>query len=241
MKKRLLLAVAFAAIAASCTKTGGETERLVSVRFEYSTDSGRFPTKGIADVILSTLPPALPLTLTDGSGNTWDVYTGQEVTLPVGTYSVDGGHAPEAAQYISGTNRYTSHSPAITVSDEVEIVEGVSEYRVRATYGSAAVGVLPSEVSSWTAVFKGAAEAVNCLKTDDLWLVFLNGNLTGASSFYTTIATPWGATKEYKLYTNSGDTGGILAESGKWYILHPDAVTQSGTLGLDLPEWTDGL
>ena len=241
MKKRLLLAVAFAAVAASCTKTGGETDHLVAVRFEYTTDSGRFPTKGVADVILSTLPASLPLTLTDGSGNTWDVYTGQEVTLPVGTYSVDGGYAPEAAQYISGTTKYTSHSPTITIADEVEIVAGVSEYRVRATYGSAAVGVLPSEVSSWTATFKGGVEAVNCIKTDDLWLVFLNGNLTGAGSFYTTIATPRGTTKEYKIYTNTGDTGGILAERGKWYILHPDAVTQSGSLSLDLPEWTDGL
>lgn len=31
-----------------------------------------------------------------------------------------------------------------------------------------------------------------------------------------------------------------MAEYGKWYILHPETY-QSGTLGLNLPEWTEGL
>lgn len=240
MKKRLSLAVAFLVIAASCSKTGGN-ERLVAVRFEYSTDAGRFPTKGISDVILSTLPASLSLTLTGEDGQTWDVVTGQEVLLPLGTYSVDGGYSPDLVQNISSGTRYTSHSPVIRVADEVTIVEGVSEYRVAATYGSFAVGVLPSEVSGWTGIFQGVSAEVNCIKTDDLWLIFATGNLTGGASLYTTITTPRGVSKEYKIYTNTGDSGGILAEFGKWYILHPDSVTQSGTLALDLPEWTDGL
>ena len=240
MKKIFPLAVACLVIAASCSKKEVH-EHLVPVRFEYSTEVGRFPTKGVADVILSALPSSLSLTLTDEKGQTWEVTTGQEILLPLGTYSVDGGHAPEMVQNISQGTRYTSHTPVIQVADEVEIVEGVTEYLVSATYGSFAVGVLPSEVSGWTGTFRAGSEDVNCIKTDDLWLIFVTGNLTGGSSFYTTITTPRGVSKEYKIYTNSGDSGGILAEYGKYYILHPDSVTQGGVFGLSLPEWTDGL
>lgn len=241
MKKRLLLAVAFAAIAASCTKQQEVADTtIVPVRISYTT-SGRFPTKGIADAILATLPESLTLTLTDAEGYTYTAQTGQEIRLPVGTYSVTGGNKPAVVQYISsGSNRYTTHEPIVRVEDQLTITEGVTQYAVEASYGSFAVAVLPSEVALWEATFCGSVNEVDCIKTDDLWLVFVTGNLTGGTSFRPVLTTHNLQVKQFNMYTNTADTGGIFAEWGKWYILHPFTY-QSGMLGLGLPEWTAGL
>ena len=240
MKKKLLFAAVLLAVAA-CNKQAPDTH-LVAVRFDYTT-AGNFPTKGIADAIASTLPASLDLTLTDTDGNTWTATTGQTIRLPVGTYSVTGGNEPPVVQQITSSGfRYTTHQPIVKVEDTITIEEGVTQYFVDAFYQSFAVGVLPSEVIVWEATFKGSVDDVDCIKTDDLWLVFVTGNLTGASCFAPVLTTPAGKVKQFSIYTNPADAnaGGIMAEYGKWYILHPEAY-QSGLLGLNLPIWTEGL
>lgn len=228
------------AVLCACNKQDTPDTGLVPVRISYTT-SGRFPTKGIADAILATLPESLTLTLTDADGATYTAQTGQEIRLPLGTYSVTGGNNPAVVQYItSSSNRYTTHEPIIRVDDQITISEGVTDYAVEATYGSFAVAVLPSETLLFEATFSGSVKAVDCIKTDDLWLVFVTGNLTGGSSFRPVLTTHSGKVKQFNMYTNAGDTGGIFAEWGKWYILHPQTY-QSGVLGAALPEWTAGM
>ena len=235
MKKLLLLFTLL--LAFSCTKQG---EKLVTIRFEYVTESGVFPTKAIADEIMGTIPSTLSLTLTDSHGKEWSAVTGQEITIPVGTYSVTGGHNPAVVQQITSGNAYTTHSPIIEINDSVTIVEGVSSYQVTGTYKSFAVCVLPSEVSEWKATFRGTNAEVDCVKTSELWFVFATGNLTGGGAFMTTLKSADGDTKDYTLYTNPNDTQGIRAYYGKWYLLHPFTY-QSGSIGLSLPEWESGL
>lgn len=232
--KKILLFLLLAAVA--CTKPATQ---LVSVRFDYTTESGQFPTKSIADEIMATLPASLDLVLTDAYGKTWNVTTGQEITIPVGTYSITGGYSPDAVQTIA-SGKYTTLSPIIEVNDSATIVEGTTEYQVTGSYKSFAVCVLPSEVTEWTAVFGGGQQEVECDKTSDLWFIFVTGNLTGGSAFMTKITADTGVFKEYTLYTNPNDTNGIRAYYGKWYLLHPFTY-QTGTFGLSLPEWESGL
>lgn len=120
--KKILLFLLLAAVA--CTKPATQ---LVSVRFDYTTESGQFPTKSIADEIMATLPASLDLVLTDAYGKTWNVTTRQEITIPVGTYSITGGYSPDAVQTIA-SGKYTTLSPIIEVNDSVAIVEGFNPF-----------------------------------------------------------------------------------------------------------------
>lgn len=235
MKKFLLIFTSLLALACSKQPTG-----VVTVRFDFVIEQGAFPTKAIADDIMSTVPSALDLVLTGSDGHTFNATTGQEITIPVGTYTVTGGHNPSLVQNIAQNTRYTTKSPIIEVNTSVTIEEGVTSYQVQGSYKSFAVCVLPSEVASWKAAFTNGTQEVDCVKTSDLWFVFVTGNLTGAMSFITTLTSPTGQSKEYTLYTNPNDTNGIRAYYGKWYLLHPFTY-QTGSIGLSLPEWESGL
>ena len=212
----------------------------ITIRMFY--DSGRFPTKGISEGIVAALPTEVELTLTHtDSGTQFNVVTGNEITLPVGPYSVEGVYNPTLLQGIVGTTRFTSRTPKIIVSDVINVAAGTSQYSVGATYGSFAVGVLTSEVSAWTGRFKNNIADVEHNEGDGVWWIFVTGTLDATNYFFTTITPAVGEQKSFSIHTSGELEGGLLAEFGKWYILHPDAsTTQSGTFDLNLPDWTSG-
>lgn len=227
--KRILLLL----FLVSCTK------EMNTVIFDYSFDSGPFPTKGMADEISSRLPGSITITLK--GTNTYTIRTGEDVSIPYGDYEVTGTYTPEATQYIYGTTRFLSESPKIVVYDNISIIEGKSEYSVNASYGSFAVGVLPSETSSWKGMFKSQENSVNCIKTQNLWWTFVTGNFNSDSPFRMTLSSESGDTKTLFLYTDSPDSDGTLVEYGKWYIFHPtDTPIGSYSFGLNTPDWTNG-
>ena len=234
---RKILTALLTLLTVACAKT---PQQFVTVSFDFTIQSGQIPTKSIPDAIAATIPASLDLVLTSSDGKTYSTTTGQEISLPVGRYSVTGGYSPSEVQVVASGRSYTTHSPIIEVNDSVTIVEDVTSYQVAGEYKSFAVCVLPEEVSTWTAVFRGANAEIDCVKTSDLWFVFVTGNLTGGSAFMTKVETANGEYKEYTLYTNPNDTQGIRAYYGKWYLLRPFTF-QSGAIGISLPEWESGL
>lgn len=247
MKKTLFALIALGGVLAlsACNKQDTPQDgRLVPVRFTFTAaDNGRFPTKAIGDEIAATLPATLDLTLTAANGKTYQVQTGQEILLPAGEYAVTGNHTPTPVQYITKPSRYTSFTPAVYINESVTITEGVESYQLTAIYGSFAVGVLPGEVTAWTAIFQGAAAEVQSIHAEEVWLVFVTGNLTStAQTFDTTITGLAGDSQEFVLHTSDTMTNGIRAEWGKWYLLHPGgAAYQTGALSVTYPEWVSGL
>ena len=239
MKKFILLSIL---ILAGCT-ANINLENEVTASFGLSLyDTGRFPTKGIASEISSALPESVNLTLTNTQTNAaYNVATGEEITLPVGTYSVAGTYNPTLVQGIVGTTRFTSTTPKIVVSDEITIVPGTTQYSVSATYGSFAIGVIPSEVSAWTGRFKGNIANVEYIDGGDVWWTFVTGNLDPTNYFFTTITPTAGSAQSFSFHTSGEMDGGVLAEYGKWYIMHPAGVSaQSGNFSLNISAWESG-
>ena len=235
MKKSLILTILLLAGCAS-------NDQMVKATFCLSIESGTFPTKGIAADIAATIPASVPLTLTNtATSAVYNVNTGESITLPIGTYSVAGTYNPTLLQGIVGTTRFTSRTPKIVVSDEVSVEAGTESYIVSASYQSFAVGVLPSEVSAWTGRFKGNIAAVEYNEGDDLHWIFVTGNIDPSNYFYTTITPISGSERTFTFITSGELEGAVLAEYGKWYIMHPAApTTQSGSFTLDLPTWQEG-
>ena len=226
----------------ACTKIHTE-EGVITATFSPTFyDEGRFPTKGFMAEISDALPESIPLTLTNKTTSVeYIVNSGESITLPLGTYEVKGGTTPQAVQFVSGTQRYLSRTPKISVEDEIELVVGQSAYSVNARYESFALGVLPSEVSKWSGRFKGNIAEVSYIEADGLWWTFVTGNLDPNNLFYTTITPLAGADRSFSIITSGTYDGAMLVEYGKWYVLHPSgASTQSGTFDLGLPDWIAG-
>lgn len=141
--KKILLALLALASAVACTKQAPTTP-IVRVSFSVG-EFGYFPTKGLPEAISATLPETLDLTLTNSeTGTTYTTTTGASIELPVGTYAVTGGYTPEATTAIYGNSVFLSKTPKVSISQDVQIVEGVSSYTLQAVYQSCALAVTKS-------------------------------------------------------------------------------------------------
>lgn len=215
----------------------------IPVIIGLSYEIGKFPTKGFADEIAETLPSSVSLTLTNTQTNVaYNVITGIETTLPIGTYTVTGGYEPSPVQKLYGSVKYTCHQPSIVVSDEITIEVGTLQYSVDASYSAFAVGVIPSEVSAWQIRVKDQSmQAVDYISGTGLYWIFVTGSYPVSNPVVMTIAPIVGSSEGFNFVTDAPSDNQIQVEYGKWYILHPaSASTQSGTFALGLPEWTEG-
>lgn len=247
MKKSISALIALGAFVApvACTKQAQDpqTTPLVPVTINIeSFASGQFPTKGIGEEISATLPTTMDLVMTNkATGETYDVTTGYPCRVPVGTYSVAGVIEPEVRQGIYGTTRYLSDTPKIVVEDELVIRADCTSYWVTAIYKCFVLAVNPSEVESWTGIFKGQAAPVSYMTADGLWWTFVVGDFSADYPFQTDVVFKDGETLSYDFYTRDLQPGGVLAEYGKWYLLRQvGGAIQMGSLSLTLPAWTAG-
>lgn len=228
----------------SCTKQ--ETE-LVSIRFAVG-EYGYFPTKGMADAIGATLPESLDLTIKNTStGATYTTATGQDIEVPVGTYTITGTYTPEATKLIHGYSVFLSHSPKVSISQEVEVTAGQSVYALTANYESLALAIVGSEVTKWQGS-TGNREGfeVESLTEGIYEWTFLSGDLGTDKYFHTTLTPADGtASKGFTIIANPemqmNFSDALLVEPGKWYILRvSDAEIQAGSFAVEWPEWTQG-
>lgn len=243
--KKMLLALLALASAVACTKQAPTTTPIVRVSFSVG-EFGYFPTKGLPEAISATLPETLDLTLTNSeTGAVYTTTTGTSIELPVGTYAVTGGYTPEATTAIYGNSVFLSKTPKVSVSQDVQIMEGVSSYTLQAVYQSCALAVRASEVTRWTGAANREGFTIDAMETDGYLWTFLSGELGSSRYFYTYLQPVTGQQKSFTivadpaLQMNFSDA--LVVSPGRWYILRvSDTATQSGSFGIAWPEWSQG-
>lgn len=229
------------AVIASCTKE----QNTQSVTFTIG-GYGIFPTKSMSDAIETTLPQTLELTITNKStGTSYSVKTGEEVSIPTGSYRVEGSNSPTALHNIYGIMLTLTQVPKVIVSEDVDVVDGKNSYSLTASYASAALVSLASETGSWKGTINNNEIEIPAIEYGDYRWIYITGDLTCRP--FTTYLTPSGG-GEARTFTISGNPdllattpNGILVSPGFWYILHPsDKTSQSGGFSIDFPKWAVG-
>lgn len=237
------ISILLLAALAGCSPAMVEPEMKV-VTFEISLyESGRFPTKSFATEIASHLPASVEMTLENSVTHvTYPAVSGEAVTIPLGTYHITGTYMPDFVQKCYGSTKFTSFEPGIVVEDDIEVVANTDTYSVDASYTSFALGVVPTEVSSWKLKTKDQSmEEVICIEATDLHWVFVTGGFSSSTPFVTTITPTVGSSEGFNLVLDTPTDGQSRVEAGKWYVLHPaGAGTQSGTFDLGLADWSEG-
>lgn len=228
----------------SCQK---ENE-LVRFKIDYSlTEQNSMYTKAIpseqvTDAIEQSLPSSVSLVLKDANGGVKVVTSGQETALPPGTYSVTGSSYGGQVGEAINTNCYFTNQPYITISDQITISQGVSDYVVNGTYKSFAIAVDYDEISSATYEHPNGNANVPFQRFDNLGLVFAQGDYSSVPLKITLI--PKGNDYQETTFgfsTNSTTQKYTYVEVGKYYKLHPAPKGSSGpVVGVGFPGFVEG-
>lgn len=238
MRKFLLLLSVFALLA--CTKTYKQEYVTITIGLSVG-DSGKLPSKGLAEDISATLPNQISLTITNkANGDSYEVTTGQTIRVPAGTYTAVGKTSPAPYQFIYDPTHYTSREPLIVVEDELELTSGGTHY-VTGQYRCFVVATNTNEVSLWTLRSGTSQPNVAANSGDGVNWIFVIGDFYGDYFFRTNVTFTDGSVQEYQFQTRDLASGSILAEYGKWYLLRQTGGSpQMGTIGLHLAEWVSG-
>lgn len=176
---------------------------------------------------------------------------GRTYTVPVGTFKVIGYNALTPIGQAS--SKYTvAKNPYLYTSSYVTIQYGTQEYALPVEIRSAAIVIDRSEVSqvaykdnngSYTTLVNS-----NLNLSDNYAVFFVNGYFSGGDRVYLQVTPKTGANKvtEFIFCADQVNTGGSTyahLEGGKYYVLHPNPVTElSGiSFSLNIPAWECGL
>lgn len=172
---------------------------------------------------------------------------GRTYTLPIGNFHVKGYN-----QITVGGNFNSKYSLALSpqfyVDTYVDIQYGTTEYAIPVEVRSAAIVFDRSEV--YQIQYKGQSGSYIPLSTSDLvlsdnyGLFFINGVFSGTMQAAIKVIPKSGANKETEFifaYDEVGTGSAIYGklESSKYYVLHPNPVTElSGvSFSLSIPSW----
>lgn len=248
--KRMVMGVAIAALLLVAGCAG--SEMLQEIRIEVGgVQVGQMGTKSAEDVLSATAAGGdvlLVLKGVDVTTRRYEVVSGQSVSVPVGRYKVTGewkngqklGEAMYNAVYAQ---------PCYSVDAEINVVEGQSEYRVEGVYTCFALVIDYAECEKYRHQSVSKADWSDFAwmqRVGDWGVAYIGfGAQWGTNGKYMVSAVPVDLERyeerQYGLVNLAGQAG-VLVEAGKWYKLSAREVTfQSGTIGVDLPEWVQGL
>lgn len=213
--------------------------------------SGDLATKtdgdAVATIIKTTAPtgtPTLSLQSTTNAARSYTVTPGVPVNLPYDTYTVTGRYVPSKR---GDTMRGAVYAePRYKVAATIEVVPDKGEYSVPAEYECFALVIDYATTKRYT-------HLTSNMDTVDFTLFATSGDMGIAYIF---VSSEWGQYRnritayptdeaeheatEYALVTNR-NYDGYYVQNGKWYCFSPAAVeTESGALGIELPEWEAG-
>lgn len=251
MKKFLLLFLGILAI--SCTKQ--DLAQYQDVTFGYSLVEEHSMTKAIshtaikntiAGTIPTTIKPAFYFNNDETQGS--NITMGTTVTMKVGTYGVRWNNNPNSIANVVDGNTSFAKTPLLNINTEVTIVPGTTEYSIPVTFRSFAIVADATEISKIQYYTLGGSwEDIDFfISSGDNLIIFINGEFTstGVARFR---VLPADATKKTTVFylsnqvANVGQNETVHIDYGKYYVLHPEAVTEVGSLfNLVIPEWTCG-
>lgn len=223
---------------ANCIETGSMTR---------ATDHNE-----ILNLIESTYS-AFPVDLyTNEATNTYTrMELGRSYTVPVGTFKVTGYSTPTTIGQPSSRYRLAK-TPLFYTDSYVAIEYGTYEYFLPTEVRAAAIVIDPSEVHQLQ--FMGQTGSYITMTDSDFTtsehyaVFFVNGIFSGTEKVGFKVIPKTGANKETEFMfaadqISTGAATYVKLEMGKYYVLHPNPVTEiSGvSFSLDIPTWECGL
>lgn len=202
---------------------------------------------------LQTLQPSnvSPKFYKDGDRSvTKYVPLGQAVTMDVGHYEVEWENAPKLALQTPLDVCGFSTTPKYRIATEVDIVPGVTQYSLPVGIASSGFVVDYGEVASVrvTNLAQSLTDASAAfVKRGDFGITFFSGDFT--DNCVTVQVRPVDTTAAeavtFRFTWDGADYKGnptYKMEPGKYYVLHPDAVTElEGLFALEFAEWSCGM
>ena len=251
MKKVFLLIAMLAAVA--CAKTPKTQEVVFHPRLVETGSMTRASDHNeILNLIESTYV-TFPVDLyTNEETNTYTrMEFGRSYTVPVGTFRVTGYSTPETIGQPTSNYRLAK-TPLFYTSSYVTIQYGTVEYALPVEIRSAAIVIDRNEVSK--VEFKGQTGSYITMTdsdftySDNYGVFFINGTIEGQNKVCFQVTPKTGANKVTEFFlcaveVSTGSATYAKLEGGKYYVLHPNPVTElSGvSFSLDIPSWECGL
>ena len=229
-----------AALLVSCSKERATLSATQRVRVGYEVVSERPMTKGttdpVAEWIGANLPASLQMTLTDKDGKTYNVTTGEEVELPIGTYSVVASAYPYPRTEIIGSTVTISNAhPALTINATLEVSYTQKSYTVPATFEAFGVAVKLDEIDGARYhTSRATSGTLTFAQVGDYGVTFINGDLESFSVDIILLSGGVGAETTYT-FKKAHDSETISPTWGNYYLLHPRKVitVDGGQIGYE--------
>lgn len=232
MKKFLILAAFVLAVACS------REEQFATLSFGLRGVEEHSITKSYVEdvrtLIAANTPTTVTLTLTRvKTGKNYSVATGENITLPVGEYTVKGSITPTSVTGFPRQGMWAANTASISINETVEVVSGTDTYALTPTFTCFAVAAL-EDCASYTYAHSNASGSVT---GSGIKLRFFGWDNDYELAF----------TAKPVSYDTSEDTRfvfggtGVKATNGKFYVLHPEAVTtEEGGFTFNIADWTEG-
>ena len=247
MKKSLILLL----LAMACTSSPQEaTVKFVPELVETGSMTRATDHNEILQLIESTYTMFPVKLYTNEADNQFiQMEFGRSYTVPVGTFRVTGYNSNLIQMTFQPSSKYRlGKSPWFYTDSYVTIQYGTTEYGLPVEIRSAGVVYDRSEVSKLQVMGQSGSyidmSDDDFVLSDHYGLCFINGSFSGTEKVHIKVIPKTGANKETVFYfaaENNNEPANIYAplEGGKYFVLHPDAVTElSGiTFSLDVPTW----
>lgn len=178
---------------------------------------------------------------------------GNSYTVPVGTFRVTGYNSNLITMVCAPTSNYRmTKSPWFYTSSSVTIQYGTTDYALPVEVRAAGIVYDKSEVSQIQYMGQSGSyipfEDSDFVMSDHYGLIFIDGTFEGTEKVHLKVVPKTGANKEtifYFAYENLNEPANVYGklESGKYYVLHPDAVTEIDgvSFSLSIPAWECAL
>jgi len=254
--KKILLILAAAVCVVACRREAPATTTVV---FRSTlVESGSMTRAANHDEILALIEStytAFPVKLyTNEQENQFiQMEFGRSYTVPIGTFRVTGYNSNLISMLCAPSSSYRmGKSPWFYTDSYVAIEYGTTEYALPVEVRSVGVVFDRSEVAQIQ--YQGQSgsyipfDDADFVFSDNYGLVFINGSFSGTEKVHLKVVPKTGAMKETVFYfaaENNNEPANVYAklEGGRYYVLHPDAVTElSGvSFTIDVPGWECGF
>lgn len=200
----------------------------------------------IARTIPTTIKPAFYFNNDETQGQ--NLMMGETHTMKVGTYGVRWSNFPNSIINVVNDKMYFSKTPLLNINTEVVVVAGTTEYSIPVTFKSFAIVIDATEIAKAQYYnLAGSYADIDFFVTDgDNLIIFVNGEFTETGVLRLRLIpadASWKITTFYlsNQVANVGQNATTHVDYGKYYVLHPEAITEVGSLfNLNIPEWECG-
>ena len=250
MKNKLLLLLGLFLLA-SCSKD----PEYENVTFGYRLVEEHAMTKAIdhttvkntiTAAIPSNIKPAFYFNNDETQGQ--NITMGQTVTMKIGSYGVRWNNNPNSIADVINDQTHFAKTPLLNINTTVNIVPGTTEYSLPVTFKSFAIVADATEVSKVQYYTLGGSYTdIDFFTTvGDNLIIFINGEFTSDGVVRLRLVPANDSYKSTNVFlsnqvTTLGQNEVTHVDHGKYYVLHPEAVTEVGSLfNLSIPDWACG-